>query len=231
MVGELGRRSRRQPRDRCRGSDPQADDRAGADGVREDLHVLPAAHLRALHQPELCGVVPVGGDVQAGRGRDRARRSGPVPRLADVHLGLPLQEGLLQPQDGQGREVHDVLPAHRGRPADRLRGDLRGPVALHRAGALRRRQGGRGGRDGERARSPGRSALGVPESARSAGGRGGPPQRHPRRLDRGGPEQPDLEADQRLRGGAAATPGVPDAADGLVHPAVEPRRRRRDPIG
>ena len=53
----------------------------------------------------------------------------------------------------QGREVHDVLSAHRGRAADRLLGDLRRAPALPRARALRRRHG-RGGRlDARRART------------------------------------------------------------------------------
>ena len=62
----------------------------GQDGVRAGLHVLPAAHLRALPQPVLRRVLPVRRDVQAGRGRDRAGRPGPLPRLADVRVRLPL---------------------------------------------------------------------------------------------------------------------------------------------
>ena len=55
--------------------------------------------------------------------------------------GLPVQEDLLQPQDRQGREVHVLLPAHRGRAADGVLGDLRRPAALPRAVPVRRRQG------------------------------------------------------------------------------------------
>ena len=109
--------------------------------ARRDVHVLPAADLRALPQPVVRGVVPVGGDVQAQRGRHRAGRPGPLPRLADVCVRMPLQEGVFQPQDRQGREVHAVLSAHRGRPADGVLGDLRGAAALPGAGALRRRPG------------------------------------------------------------------------------------------
>ena len=115
VVGQLGRQPRRIARDDAGRPDPEEDERVGEGRVREGLHVLPAAHLRALPQPVVRGVVPVGCDVQARRRRHRARRPGRVPRLAHVRLGVPVQEGLLQPQDRQGREVHDVLPAHRGR--------------------------------------------------------------------------------------------------------------------
>ena len=40
-------------------------------------------------------------------------------------------------------------------------------------------------------------------------------------------KSPVLGADQHLRGGAAAAPGVPHDADGLVHPAAVAGRRRR----
>jgi hypothetical protein len=72
-----------------------------------------------------------------------------VPRLAHVRHRLPVQEGLLQPPDRQGREVHLVLPAHRGGPADGVLRDLRRPAALHRPVPLRRRPGHRscGGRE------------------------------------------------------------------------------------
>ena len=131
--------------------------------LEADVHVLPAADLRALPQPVVRGVVPVGGDVQAHRGRHRARRSGPVPRLADVRVRMPLQEGVFQPQDRQGREVHLLLPAHRGRPAHGVLGDVRGAAALHRAGALRRGPGAGGGVGRERHR-PLRGA--APDPAR-----------------------------------------------------------------
>ncbi len=62
----------------------------------------------------VCGVVSVRRDVQAVGGRHRPRRPGPVPRLADVRVRMPVQEGVLQPQDREGREVHLLLPAGRG---------------------------------------------------------------------------------------------------------------------
>ena len=129
LVGELGRQPRRGPRD----GPPRPDRREAPQGVRgpdqvrvrADVHVLPAADLRALPEPGVHGVLPVRCDLQAGRGRHRPRRPGPVPRLAAVHHRVPVQEGLLQPQDRQGREVHVLLPAHRGRAADGVLGDLR----------------------------------------------------------------------------------------------------------
>ena len=83
--------------------------RQGEVRVRADLHVLPAADLRALPQPVLRGVLPVRGDLQARRGRHRPGRPGPLPRLADVRHRLPVQEDLLQPPHRQGREVHVLL--------------------------------------------------------------------------------------------------------------------------
>ncbi len=49
---------------------------------------------------------------------------------------------------------------------------------------------------------------------------------HPRRLDRRRPPLAGLRAGQDLPGRAAAAPGVPDDADGLVRPAAVPGRRR-----
>ena len=111
--------------------------------VRENLHVLPAADLRALPEPLLHGVLPVRCDLQAVRGRHRAGRPGPVPGLAPVHHRLPVQEDLDHPQDRQGREVHVLLPARRGRAAHGLLGDLRRATALSRSVLVRRRRGHR----------------------------------------------------------------------------------------
>ena len=179
VVGQLGRRPRRVTGARRPRRDAQGHRGQGEARVRADLHVLPAPHLRALPEPVVRGVVPQRRDLQARGGRHRPRRPGPLPRLADVRLGLPLQEGLLQPQDRQGREVHVLLPPRRGRHPDRLLGDLRGPAALHRPGALRRRQGARGGEHRGRARAvrrPARLLPRPPRPRRAAGGRAG---RHP----------------------------------------------------
>ena len=144
VVGQLGRRPRWLHRDRTPRPDAEEDRRQGEVRVRADVHVLPAADLRALPEPLVRGVLPQRCDLQARGGRHRPRRPGQVPRLADVRLGLPLQEDLLQPPHRQGREVHVLLPAHRGRPAHRLLGDLCRAAALHRPDAVRRRQGARG---------------------------------------------------------------------------------------
>ena len=155
------------------------------DGVRAGVHVLPAAHLRALPQPVVRRVLPVRGDVQARGGRHRPGRPGPLPRLADLRVRLPVQEGLLQPPHRQGREVHVLLPAHRGRAADDLLGDLRGPAALPRADPVRRRQGAATPRPPPTSRtstrrscrcSSTRTTREVQRRGRAAG--------HPRRLDR-----------------------------------------------
>ena len=135
--------------------------------------------------------------------------------------GLPVQEGLLQPPHRQGREVHVLLPADRGRPADDLLGDLRRAAALPRAVPLRRRQGPRRRGDPGRAGPVRGAAVGVPRPARTPrcrprGRRAG----HPARLDPGRPPLAGLRAGRAAPGRAAAAPGVPHAADGLVHPAA-----------
>ena len=118
---------------------PQRRRGTGAARVRAGVHVLPAAHLRALPQPLLRRLLPLGRDVQTGGGRDRARGPGRVPRLAHVRQRLPLQEGLLQLGDRQGGEVQPLLPAHRDRAADDLLRDLRRADPLPRSRPVRRR--------------------------------------------------------------------------------------------
>ena len=235
LVGQLGR----QPRRHLRDGSPRPDRREGAPGVRgqdqvrvrADLHVLPAADLRALPEPVVHGLLPVRRDLQAGRGRHRARRPGPLPRLAAVHHRLPVQEDLLQPQDRQGREVHVLLPAHRGRPADGVLGDLRRPAALPRAVPLRRRRGHRRRvGDGREGPLPG-AARPDPRPERPRGGRGGARAGHPRGLAGRGPPLPGLRAGQEVPGGAAAAPGVPHHADGLVRPAAVAGRRPAERAG
>ena len=82
--------------------------------------------------PGLPRVVPARLDLQAAGGRHRARRSGALPRLPGVRQGLPVQEGLLQPDDRHVGEVHRLLPEDRaGAAAAVLR-------QLHRQDPLRR---------------------------------------------------------------------------------------------
>ena len=122
--------------------------------------------------PSCMASCPSGRDLQALRGRHRARRPGPLPRLAPVHHRLPVQEDLLQPQVRQGREVHVLLPPHRGRHPDRVLGDVRRPAALPRAVPVRRGRGHRG-RVGARREGPLRGADGpAPRPGRPRGHRG-----------------------------------------------------------
>ena len=226
LVVQLGRRPRRLPGHPGQRPDAEEDRGQGEVRVRADLHVLPAPHLRALPQPVVRRVLSQRRHLQAVRGRHRARRPGPLPRLADVHLGLPLQEGLLQPPHRQGGEVHVLLPAHRGGASHGLLRDLRRPAPLHRPDAVRRRQGpGRRSHHGRARPRPG-SARGLPRSARPGGPAGGGAGGDPPGLGDRGPALADLRADQPFQGGAAAAPGVPHDADGLVHPAAVAGRRR-----
>ena len=224
---QLGRRPGRRARARGRRPGPRRAVGRGQAGVRAGVHVLPAAHLRALPEPVLRRFLPVGGDVQAGRRRHRAGRPGPLPRLAVLRVRLPVQEGVLQPPHRQGGEVHAVLPPHRGRPAHHLLGNLRRPAAVPRAVPLRRRQGARRGGH-PRPAGPVRGAtVRVPRPGRPGRrGRGGATG-HPGGLDRRGPPLTGLRAGGTAQGGPAAAPGIPDAADGLVHPAAVPGGRRR----
>ena len=114
--------------------------RGGAEGhlrpVRKHLHDVSAAAVRALPQSELRRLLSLRLDLQARGGRHRPHRPGQVPRLAHVRVRLPVQEDLLQLDLGQGGEVHLLLSAHRGRPADGLLGNLRRPHPLSRRAAL-----------------------------------------------------------------------------------------------
>ena len=83
---------------------------------------------------------------------------------------------------------------------------------------------GRGG-DGERARPPRRPARPAARPERPRGAGGGAARRDPRGLDRGRAQVAGLQAGQGLQGGPAAASGVPDDADGLVHPAAVADRR------
>ena len=83
----------------------------------QTFDVLPAAHLRALPQPLVRRVLPEWRDLQARGGRHRPGGPGPLPRLADVCVGLPLQEGLLQPPPARPRSAPSA--SHASRSASR----------------------------------------------------------------------------------------------------------------
>ena len=93
------------------GRQPQEDLGGHHARVPRPLHEVPAARLQPLPESGLCRRVPVGCHLQARGGRRRTRLAGWLPRLAPLRAGLPLQEGLLQLEDEQGREVHLLLPA------------------------------------------------------------------------------------------------------------------------
>ena len=142
--------------------------------------------------------------------------------LARVRLRLPVQEGLLQPPDRQGREVHALLPADRGGPSHRVLRDLRRAAAVSGPVPLRRGQG-HGGRGNARRAGPLRGAArSHPRPQRPRSHRGGQAGRHRGRLDRCGAALSRLRPREDLSGGAPAPPRVPHHADGLVHPAARP---------
>ncbi len=103
--------------------------------------------------PACVAACPSGLDLQARGGRHRPDRPGQVPGLADVRLGLPVQEDLLQLGKRQGGEMHLLLSAHRGWPADGLLGNLRRADPLSRRDAVRRRPDRGSRRQGGRTRS------------------------------------------------------------------------------
>ena len=144
-----------------------------------------------------------------------------VPRLALLRLRLPLQEGLLQPPHRQGREVHALLPADRGRPADDLLGDLRRAASATSASCSTTPTGSR-----RPPRCPTSATCSTPSATCSSTPR---TRRSARRRARDGIPDDWIEAARRspvyalahpLRRGAAAAPRVPHAADGLVRAAA-----------
>ena len=178
--------------------------------------------------PSCAASCPSGAIYKRDGGRHRPGRPGPLPRLADVHHRLPVQEDLLQPQDRQGREVHVLLPAHRGRASRRC---ARRPAwAGCATSGWCSTTPTRCSRPPRRRTTPTstRRSVGVfldpsdPEVRREAEAAGIPGD-----WIEAAQRIPGLRADHGLQGGAAAAPGVPHHADGLVHPAAVAGRRRR----
>ena len=130
-AARTGRRSLRVAGLRGTGSEPGRPLRGGAGrvaGHRADGLLLPASHLQPLPERRLRRRLPVRGDRQAGRGRHRPREPGPLPRLAHVRVGLPVQEDLLQLVHREVGEVHPLLPPARGRRGACLLPHLRGRI-------------------------------------------------------------------------------------------------------
>ena len=141
--------------------------------------------------------------------------------------GCPYKKVYFNHRTGKAEKCTFCFPRVEVGLPDRLLGDLRRPAALHRARAVRRRPGPRGGVDHGRPGPLRRPAQRLPRPARPRGGARGRACRHPAGLGAGGAAVAGLGADQQVPGGAAAAPGVPHHADGLVHPAAVARRRRR----
>ena len=134
--------------------------------------------------------------------------------------GCPYKKVYFNWSTGKAEKCNSLLPADRGRPADRLLGDLRRAPPLPRDRPDRRRPRRGGGLGRRRARPARRPARPLPRPGRPRGARAGPARRDPRRLDRGRAPLARLRDVQALAGRAAAAPRVPDAADGLVRAAA-----------
>ena len=225
---QLGRRPRRLTRSRRQGRAAQRHRRQGQVRVRADLHVLPAADLRALPQPVVRRVVPVRCDLQARRGRHRPGRPGPAAAAG----------GCASPAARTRRSTSTTAPARprSARSASRASRSASRPSARRPASGRLRYIGlmlydadkvlAAASTDGRHGPVRG-AARGVPRPVRPGGHRRGRAGRHPARLDRRRAALAGLRADQHLQGRAAAASGVPHDADGLVHPAAVAGRRRR----
>ena len=224
---ELGGDPRRRVRQAQQGSKLRRHSEGDLRPVREHLHDVPAAPVRALPESGVRGELPFGLDLQARGGRHRADRPGQVPRLAHVRVRLSVQEDLLQLEERQGGEVHLLLPAHRSRPADGLcrkpasaasatsacccttpTASRRPPASSTTATCTRRSSTSFSIRTTRRSSSR-RAATAFP----TAGWK--------RRAT-----APVYKMAVRLEGGTAAAPGIPHAADGLVRATAVADQRR-----
>ena len=139
--------------------------------------------------------------------------------------GCPYKKIYFNHKTGKAEKCTFCYPRVEVGLPDRVLGDLRRPAALPRPVPVRRRPGHRGrldpGREGPLRGPAGRD----PRPERPGGHRERPWQGHPGRLAGRRPALAGLRAGQEVQGGAAAASGVPDDADGLVHPAAVPGRR------
>ncbi len=101
--------------------------RFGAVARAQGLVLSPGSDLQSLHLSRLPGLLSATGDLQAARGRHRADRSEPLPRLSQVRRGLPVQEGHVPAHHAHQREVRGLLSADRGKGSDRSARPARRP--------------------------------------------------------------------------------------------------------
>ena len=145
VVGQLGRRPRRLHRDRAPRPDAQEDRRQGEVRVRADLHVLPAAHLRALPQPVVRGVVP-----RRARSTSARRTASSWSTRTGAAAGgcaspaAPTRRSTSTTAPARPRSARSASRASRSACPTVCSETCVGPAALHRPDALRRRQGARG---------------------------------------------------------------------------------------
>ncbi len=187
---------------------------------------LPAADLRALPEPVVWRRVRREWP-QAHRGRHRARRPGPLPRLADVCVRVPALARCISTTRPARPKSAPCAIRTSGGVADGVLGNVCGAAAIWVWCSMTRRSGAAGRVDGKRHRPPRgwRRILLDPHDPRviAEGARGASPTG-----GSGPPSGPPVYAlIQHLPGGAAATSGVPDHADGLVHPVAGGRRGQR----
>ncbi len=179
--------------------------------------------------PSCAASCPSGAIYKRVRGRHRPRRPGPLPRLADVRVAAARTR----------RSTSTTAPARprSARSASRASRSAC-PRSARRPASGRLRYIGLMLYDADKVLEAA-STAGRPRPLRGAARRCSSTRTTPRSCARpsaagiprdwvdGRPAVADLRADQHLPGGAAAAPGVPHHADGLVHPAAVAGGRRR----
>ena len=196
--------------------------------VREHVHDVPAAAVRALPQSVVRRELPVGLDLQARGRRHRADRPGQVPRLAHVRVAAArTRRSTTTGRAARPRSASSAIRASRpdSRPCARRPASAASatwacccttPTASPRPRA-----------SSATATCTSAQLVDLPRSGRPEGHRAGARRRRSRQLARGGAQEPRLQDGGGLEGGAAAASGVPDAADGLVRAAAVADHRRR----
>ena len=143
--------------------------------------------------------------------------------------GCPYKKIYYNWSSGKVGEMHLLLPAHRGRAADGMLGNLRRPHPLSRRDAVRRRPDRGGGLGARRGRSLRGAAEGVPRSVRSGSAGAGARRRHFRCVAGGREALAGVADGDGLEDRLPAASGIPHAADGLVRAAAVARSSRPRP--